>query len=167
MVSVLVRDGAGIRLHAANIHERVRARWHAHDSDRAFVAGVSPDDSVVLALHARRILRPRSRAALAGTLRRIVRSAQNGPAGRVAAAPISRPQVRGAVGELVELADRLDRAGPIGPQSVAMARVVLSEGSGPLFRHGGDQSLRQCLQHALRLADSLEPVEGSRALSAG
>jgi hypothetical protein len=161
MVSVLVREGAGIRLHAATVNERVQARLRAHGGDRALAEGASPDDSVVLALHARRILSPRARAALASSLRRIVYTTQDGSTGRTGA-PFSRPQVRRATVELVELADRLDRAGPIAPQSVAMARVVLADGSGPLFRHDADQSLRLRLRHALRVTDSFEPVEGSQ-----
>ncbi len=165
MVTVLVSDPAGIRQYRANVVDQVRARLHAHRSDRELMAGASPDHSVGLALHAERILQPKSRTDLADALRGIVRMAQSEPKGPAAAKVICRQQVRQAISELLLLADRLDRPGPVSPQSVALARMVLTEGSGPLFRPDGHAYLAEQLQQALRVADSLEPVAAPPAWS--
>jgi hypothetical protein len=92
--------------------------------DRRLAAGEEPSSSVGLTLRARRLIAPRERRVLARSLRTFV-----------ARSP-SR-HVEGARGELLDLADRLDRFGPVDVQGVAKVRVLLTDGGGPLYYNHG------------------------------
>jgi hypothetical protein len=109
---------------------------------------VSPEASVLLAVHAQRIVRPRACRALAATLRRLI--AGRRPRGTV---PVSRSRVQSAAARLNAIAARLETDGPIAARGVAALRVLLSDGAGPLYRAGTD--LQDCL---IRILADLEPA---------
>lgn len=150
MTVIIESYGAPEYVHAG-VRPRMRALLVAGDLDRALAAGVSPEHSVLLALHAQRIVRPRACRDLAATLRRVI-------AGRshpVNAAPISRVRVRFAAGRLDAVAARLEADGPVAARGVAALRLLLSEGAGPLYRTGIARDLDGRLA---RILTDLEPA---------
>jgi len=99
--------------------------------DRELASGRPPENDRVLALHAERLTRPAARHRLAAALRRLVRCER-------AAVPVPYEQVRGAAADLRLLASRLDGPGPVAPAGVARARLLVGDGTGPLYDRSSD-----------------------------
>ena len=121
----------------------LRARVAAGRLDEELAAGVAPESSDLLFAHALRVVRPSSCAALAGSLRKVVTTAQ-GPA-KLSSRTLTRTGILGAQDALLALAERLVRDGPIHVRGVAQLRVLLSNGSGPLYHREPGKSLSAAL----------------------
>jgi hypothetical protein len=115
------------------------ARLRARKLDSQLAAGLSPESSDVLFTHAARIAHPRSCAVLASSLRKVETAAQK-PVGLSNRAPMRRDDIRCTRDELLTLAERLERKGPIRARGIAQVRLLLGDGSGPLYR--GDSGTR-------------------------
>jgi hypothetical protein len=114
-----------------------------------------------MALRAERLEQQAERRDLAVDLQRAMQvpGATWGPRGQIR---VCQASVRAAHQEIVELVGRLTAAGPVSPQGVAEVRVLLCDGTGPLYWDGsgngsgtGRRSLRVELAHALRSLDPL------------
>ena len=149
---VLLEQGAGLGLRRVGPWQRMRARMRATALDRMLAAGVSPESDVALALHAARVYGPPQRRLLARSLVRIAEASQN-PSRRLAV-PYGREAVHQVRAELAEVADRLGRDGPVSVHGVARVRLLLSDGSGPLYRATEPDQLLQELRSALVALDS-------------
>lgn len=126
-----------------------RARLSASQLDRQLAGGVKPEVSDVMFAHASRIVSPSSCASLAESVRRVVTIAETSP--RISnRAPLRRDEILSSREEMLELADRLEQPGPLRAQGVAQIRVLLGDGSGPLYRvgSGGSRQLRSDLRTA-------------------
>jgi len=123
------------------------ARFRARELDCQLAAGLSPESSDVLFTHAARIARPRSCAVLASSLRKVATAAQK-PVGLSNRAPMRRDDIRCSRDELVALAERLERTGPIHARGIAQIRLLLSDGSGPLYRSDSGTRLPPLLRAA-------------------
>jgi hypothetical protein len=147
---------------AVRTRDRLVARWGSLRLDRALAEGVSPEASGALLLRAR-ALGGRSRRELGRSLQRILRQAQPSPSagGRV---PVSRSAVMDARDDLDLLARRLLSGAPVDVRGVAQARVLLSDGSGPLFWRRSPESLRARIHEAI---EALEPRIPHRPAWAG
>lgn len=127
---------------------RVRARWcsrvrpawivwwRAARLDRELAAGASPRASALLALRAQRITGRRSRRRLADGLARAIRDAQATTPGFSAAVRPHRREVLAARTVLATLDRRLRAPEPVTARGVALLRVLLTEGTSPLYRPG-------------------------------
>jgi hypothetical protein len=140
---VLVSCGSSEHVVAekARLRDRLAARWRARGLDCALAEGISPETSAPLALRAHRLTEPDRRWSIAGTLRRIVREAQNDrrpSLGRIT--PVAS-LVRAASQELNELADTLDDPGPVAAHGVAQALLLLTDGTGPLYNPRSSEPL--------------------------
>jgi hypothetical protein len=138
----------------ARPRDRLRARLGAHGLDRTLAAGAPPEATAALALRARRLIAMRYRRELAASYRRIVRDAGEGTPSRAPVVPC-RPRVTAAAEALLQLADALVEPGPVSPQGVAEAVLLLVDGSGPLYNGGSDSDLSN---QASRAAADLEPL---------
>jgi hypothetical protein len=147
-VALLEIDPTHPVLREVTLRERIHARLHGAALDEALAAGVAPEAEVALMLHARRLIAPRTRRRIALTLAGMVDAT-----GR-RAVPVGL-QVAHAAPELLALADRLQRRGPVDARGVALARELLRDGLGALYaEHGGP-----CLAEAAREAmAALEPA---------
>lgn len=127
----------------------LRARLAAGRLDRQLADGVNPEVSDVMFAHASRIVSPSSCASLAGSVRRVVSIAETSQ-GVSNRAPLQRVEIISAREELLELADRLEEPRPLRAQGVAQIRVLLGDGSGPLYRVGarGSRQLRTDIRTA-------------------
>jgi hypothetical protein len=125
----------------------LRAQLRTGELDSRLAGGAAPETSDVLFSHARRIVRPRSCAVLASSLRKVAVASQRPPrlSNRV---PVACEVVDSARGELVALADRLERPGPIRARGVAQVRLLLGDGSGPLYRRESGRRLLADLRNA-------------------
>jgi hypothetical protein len=123
------------------------ARFSARELDSQLAAGLSAESSDLLFAHAVRIARPGSCAALASGLRKAVSASQK-PRGLSNRAPLRCDDVLGAQDSLFALAERLERAGPIDARGVAQIRMLLGNGSGPLYRTDSGTRLVPALRAA-------------------
>jgi hypothetical protein len=121
----------------------LRAQLRSCELDSRLARGTAPESSDVLFTHARRIVHPHSCAVLASSLRKVAAASER-PRGLSNRVPVARDLVDSAHGELVALAERLERPGPIAARGVAQIRLLLGDGSGPLYRR---ESTRPLLAH--------------------
>jgi hypothetical protein len=100
--------------------DRAAARLHASRLDAQLAAGADPDSSALLGLRAQALTSPRRRRLLGRALERVA-----------ARGPVAAPQ-------LLALAARLLRPRPLAIRGIAAVQVLLTDGAGPLHRHGED-----------------------------
>jgi hypothetical protein len=151
-VALLERPGRGAILRPVTVGDRLGARLRVGALDRALASGAPPESDVALTLHARRLIAPRTRRRLARTLQSMVATTRRPPR------PPLRPpgaQVAVAGEDLLALADRLEDPGPVEARGVALVRMLLSDGGGPLHSRGAAGRLAAAAHEA---AAALEPL---------
>jgi hypothetical protein len=151
---LLLGDPLGLR--PSGPADRMRARVFGASLDSQLAAGVPPESSRLLAARAREIVTLPRRQALARDwehLLRVARGAAPGQARRVRAAPIVKegPAIR-------ELAERLGTPLPVGARGVAMATVLLTDATGPVYNRHSRETLTTALEAAIAQLDPGQPV---------
>jgi hypothetical protein len=116
---------------------RLRARW----LDRALAQGIPPETSAPLALRAQRLTEPEHRSSIARELRRVIREVHQSHRPAFARIIPSQGSVWAAREELRRLADTLDDPGPVAAGGVAQARLLLTDGTGPLYNAASRSTL--------------------------
>ena len=132
--------------------DRLSARLRGDQLDEALARGAPTEAAAALALRARRLTTLASRRVIADGFRRVLRD--NGralPSSSVRVLPC-RARVLVATGELTRLADTLATPGPVAARGVAQARILLTDGSGPLYNPNSKVDLRS---RAASAADNL------------
>ncbi|HEX2104010.1 MAG TPA: hypothetical protein VHF51_10195 [Solirubrobacteraceae bacterium] len=144
-----VRGVAGdvIEPRRVRLRDRLTARLRAHGLDRRLADGVPPECSAALSLRAARLIEPGASAALGRRLEHIVAEADGRllPRARVAA---RRRPVLEAADELAALARRLAAPDPRGVRGVAQARLLLTDGCGPMYSHRSGEDLTAAVRRA-------------------
>jgi hypothetical protein len=146
-VVLLERDSV-VALQRVGVADRVRARLRAAELDRRLAAGAAPESGPELMLRARRLLRRSERRRLARTLRALVRAAAH-PRPGPATPPLARKQVLESAGELERLAATLDATGPVSVRGIALVRLLLTDGSGPLYLASRGGRLESAIESVL------------------
>jgi hypothetical protein len=115
---------------------RLRARVFASRYDQQIEHGLSPLPGSPLDLHGTRLVSARERNDLARTLRRAVRDADPAAGTFHSRVRVASAAVRHSA-ELIEAVhDRLADPFPVRSRGMARLRILLSDGSGPLYRSG-------------------------------
>ncbi|HTE62282.1 MAG TPA: hypothetical protein VK631_18150 [Solirubrobacteraceae bacterium] len=138
--------------HVRGIRERVRAGWAREDVTRMLAEGDDPGVSPRLQSRADRLVRSASRAKLAAGLERVVATVDTPAAPLSAAIAVRRRPVRGARHELMRLAGELRHMRDPRPRGVAMAEVLLTDPSSPLYTASSSDEVARA---ALDAADSM------------
>lgn len=141
------------------LRDRVRAHLGALALDRALADGASPDSGVLLSLRAEALISTSNRHTVARALRRIVTDAGRplSPLGPVL--PLARRYIRRHREVIHELAEVVDRPGPIDVRGLATLEVLLKDGAGPLYTDEHRDTLGPWLQAALTILTT--PPAGS------
>lgn len=132
-------------LRRVTLADRALARLRAAALDREIAAGVPAERDVALALHARRLIAPRTRRQLARSLRRVIALPQR-PSAR--GLPVQCPHISECRTDLLALAVRLERTRAVEARGVALARLLLTDGAGPLHFDQGAERLRSAAHAA-------------------
>jgi hypothetical protein len=118
-----------------------RVRLHAHRLDAEIAEGADPMTTSERAARAAQLLKPRMRHALAVGLRRAVLDARRTACVRSSAVHVARSAVCACAPSLLELAAELGDPG-VRPRGIAMTRLLLSDGTGPLYCARTEDDLR-------------------------
>jgi hypothetical protein len=130
------------------------ARWHAETLDRALAAGVGADAGALTVVRAEQLTTRRSRHQLAAGLERVRRDATSNLSGWTAVVTPDRHEVAAATPEIAALERRLRDAGRIDAAGAAMVRLLLTDGTSPLYDPVGAGSLAR---HLRAVAGALGP----------
>ena len=131
------------------VRDRVLARVRARALDRALASGIPTDTTPALWLRARALTRPWVARELGQQLSRIVLEAHEPrrmPGMRVMGA--ARERVLAAEDDLRVLARRLQSGEVVAPHGIAKVRLLLSDGTGPLFYRGSAMNLSDVIREA-------------------
>jgi hypothetical protein len=152
---VLVDPSGAVCARPANFREWAAAHVAPERLDLALAGGARPEDRPDLALRARWLASPRTRRMLAGSLRRLLRRADGPVEARSRLAPVVLDRVARAHQEIELLLERLLAPAPVPARGVAMVNLLLSDGTGPLYRRGSRADLAAMVTRAV---DALDPV---------
>ena len=151
----LPQDTTSPRARRTRIHERVRARLCPWRLDVALARGARADARADLALRAYRLISLPTRQRLAREIHRILHDVAHPPHLVEHRLHCCIPGVIGAAALLYDLADELVHPGPVEACGVAQVRLLLRDGSGPLY----DEPWPGCLEETLtRALDALTPA---------
>jgi hypothetical protein len=134
--TVLISDDPGndqVIARRSGIRDRLLARVHADRLDQDLAAGLCPDSDLVLSVRAHRLIGLDSRRAIADAIGSLVRTAQEPRDSLSRRTPLCRHKILQAAEPLHELACRLSAPGPANARGVAQARLLLTNGAGPLY----------------------------------
>ncbi len=133
---VLQVDCFGVYVRHASLLQRLECHLLGDRLDRSLAAGVAPESDVVLALRAQRLACLTSRRELARSLQRILDAAaqpEHGLNPHASMAILSRVTTYRTDLEL--LVDHLVAPAPLSARGVALVRLLLRDGTGPLYRY--------------------------------
>jgi hypothetical protein len=130
-------------------------RLRAGHLDRRLAAGEPAGASLLLRERAQQLLERRQRAALAAGWERVLRDARSPrPPAFSSAIPIRRDAVLIAEPAILALEARLRDDAPVDATAIARVRVMLTDGSSPVYRPLEPDELRRRLLELLQLLDS-------------
>jgi hypothetical protein len=153
LILVNEADGSVIARHAT-LRERLRSRLLVHKLDRELARGACPDASAELALRARALVRVSMRRTLAKSVESLLADAAR-PRPSRRTVPVCCQRVREASAEFHDLIYRLLMPGPLPARGMAQVRILLTDGSGPLYHFGNREDLRARVHGAV---EALEPL---------
>lgn len=120
--------------------------------DRQLAAGVPSASSRLLAARARRLAEPATRRMLARSLRRaVVRSMA--PTRRSPVVAADPRLIAGWADGLLGIAERLERPEPLATCAVARVRLLVGDGTGPLYSDRAERTLGEAIW---AIADALQ-----------
>ena len=142
---VLVHDECGqLTLVRAPKWRQSQARLHADRLDRQLARGIRPESDLLLAVRAMQLTSARMCGQLAASLGLVAF------AGRPRVVPArNRAALAEAANSLAELSDALLAAGPVPARGVAMVVLLLSDGTGPLYRRSRANELAAVIGQAI------------------
>src|SRR5581483_8624074 len=117
--------------------DRLAARLLTWRLDGLLARGASPDSTPALSLRARRLIGRRERSQLASSLGRVQREARRRRHPWDAAVPLCADRVKECDELFDELSERLTEAAPVHARGVALARLLISDGTSPLYTRDG------------------------------
>ena len=118
----------------APLSARLLARLFAARYDRMLAVGVPAPAGSALAVHAARLTSVDEREAIALSLRRSLDDAGNRDARLSSRVPLNMPNITAARDRIDQVALRLHSPRPVAARGIARLRVLLSDGTGPMYR---------------------------------
>jgi hypothetical protein len=138
--------------------DRVLARAFGASLDRQLAAGTEPETTPLLAARAQDIVSLPRRRALAGAWQHLLQAARDGRRQRTPAVPIQAAQIAAAEPAIRDLIARLTAPLPVTAQGVAMASVLLTDATGPVYRRRGPVSLDNAIAAVTAQLDPALPL---------
>ena len=152
---VLLMDRDGVYVEPVTLRQRIESHLLADRLDQALASGTAPESDVLLALRAQHLVCPTTRWDLAVALERLLRLAaepDHGVRRTGSVAVLSR--VAAARSDIETLVEHLLAPVPVPVRGLALVRVLLRDGRGPLFRYESTDDLALQVRRA---SDALDP----------
>jgi hypothetical protein len=143
------------------IWDRLASGWLSTHLDAQLAAGRSPDHGRLRAVRAAVLVDPSARAKLANYWEHLLERASTAPAAIGGRAPLAREQILAARPEIVELGSALRANSPVPARGVALATVLLTDGTGPVYSRHSRRDLRAELRTTIRRLDPASELIGS------
>jgi hypothetical protein len=140
---------------------RVLACLHGASLDAALAAGTAPESCCLLAARAQAIVTPCARRSIAASWEHLLRVADRDghyPAVRSRAVPVCADQIAAAEPAVRELIARLTAAAPVPARGVAMARMLLTDATSPVYQRRARTSLLAAVESAAAQLDPALPL---------
>ncbi|BEP12795.1 hypothetical protein acdb102_11060 [Acidothermaceae bacterium B102] len=146
------------------LRDRIIVRWRSLALDSQLAAGLSPDDERLRAMRADALVTPKCRRRLAKRYDELAGEARRGPAFPDPRQPLARRRILAAEGELRRLAQALRSPLPVPARGVALASLLLTDGTGPVYNPRSRRSLDEALRDSIRYLDpTVELMSAHRA----
>lgn len=135
----------------ASVALRVRVRWNAAELDAALADGADPAASKSLALRAQQLVDPKHRARIARSIERLLELTERGGMLQlsVSRAPFQPDRVEDIRQQLMGVAERLEAVDSPPIKGVAMANLLVEDGSEALYAHEPADPLRPAVEGVL------------------
>jgi hypothetical protein len=140
---------APLRARRTRTRERLRASLWPWRLDVALARGEPPDARGDLSLRAHRLISLRTRQRLAAEIHQVLREAARPRHPLERQLHPSAPEVLDVAPLLYDLADELAHPGAVEARGVAQVRLLLRDGTGPLYDEPWPGYLASCLTRAL------------------
>jgi hypothetical protein len=160
-------DTAPVFAHCPRRRHRLVARLRSARLDTQLARGYSPDDGGPRAARAAQLVSPQARRRLAAHWEDLLARAARPHRPGDPRVPLARERVLAVEPEIRALAARLRASAPLPARGVAMAQLLLTDGSGPLYARGTRAGLPDAIAVAARLLDPVTALaDGPTALLA-
>lgn len=133
---------------------RLKAMIQARRLDRELADGADPNADPLRHERAQELVDRRTRRRIAAGLRDVLAEAETPRGPFSVKAPVARAAIRDSRKDVEDVATRLSGPAPVRPQGVARARMLLTDGTGPLY---GEETSATRLRW--RLAETAEAIE--------
>jgi hypothetical protein len=135
---------------------RARVRWNAAQLDAALARGAAPGASKALALRAQQLADPKHRTRIARSIHRLLSLAQRSGAVQISntGAPFRPDRVEHSRPQLMELAGRLETLESPPAKGLAMANLLVEDGSGALYAQESSDPVRPAVDAVLTALQS-------------
>lgn len=111
----------------------LKAFLHSRRLDQELASGADPNADPLRRQRARELVEEETRRRIAANLRRALAEAEAPRSPFSVKAPIARAALRDSREDVEDVANRLSGPAPVSPQGVARARMLLTDGTGPLY----------------------------------
>jgi hypothetical protein len=138
---------------------KLKALLHTNRLDEDLACGADPNSDPLRHERALELLEAETRRRIAANLRQALAEAEAPRRPFSVKAPIARAALRDSREDVEDVADRLASPAPVSPQGVAKARMLLTDGTGPLY---GEETTATQLRWGL--AATAEAIEHGPAV---
>jgi hypothetical protein len=142
-----------LSVHLTRGWDRLVVRLLASSLDHKLAAGRSPESHRLLATRAHMLVSPALRRVLARNWENVVVQAHRPPVMRNPRAPLNRAGVMACERQIQQMIEALVSAYPTPARGVAMASLLLRDGTGPLYHRRGSLELEAALLDAVAQLD--------------
>jgi hypothetical protein len=155
--TVVLEDLAGAA--PGGLGDTLLARLFGASLDAMLAAGSPPESSRLLAARARDIVAPNRRRAVAGCWERLLRVAHGAQrVRRSPAVPVCADRVAEAEPAIRRLVNQLQAPLPVPARGVAMARVLLTDATSPVYHRPARTGLVTAVEAAVAELDPALPL---------
>jgi len=149
--TVIVRDVDGRRWSVIRprLRDRLLVRWRASTLDARLASGRPAECSRPMAVRADQLVEPTARAELADCWQNVLGTATR-VGGTGLRVPVVRSRVLAAEREIRRMIAALRTAAPVPARGVAIARLLLIDGTGPLYNVRSARHLHVAVSEAIR-----------------
>jgi hypothetical protein len=155
-------DGRSLVVFRLKPWHRLFARLQALTLDQELAAGLPADAGRARAVRAAMLVAPSARENLARNWERLLHRADRARQGADPRVPLARARILDAADDIRQLVAALRAGLPVPARGVAMANLLLIDGTGPVYSIGPRRDLRTAVQEATQNLDPWASLTASR-----